>query len=282
MPDPTRRPFDALRRELTADAAAEVKGDIRPDPDRQTRTGAPEIVYGAGKTPDQVASALLALATANGRALATRCSADALAAAQRLTEDGWLVEPDPIAASVVIARPDAEAPAPGGPVGVIAAGTSDLRVAREIVVVLRELGCGVETVTDVGVAGLHRLVVPLERLIGEGVDVLIVVAGMDGALPSVVAGLVDVPVIGVPTSTGYGFGGDGTAALMAMLQSCAPGLTVVNIDNGVGAAIAAARIGRGRRADQSGRSRAPGASSSRRAASPGDRRRSATPRARLP
>lgn len=254
MPDLTRRPFDALRRELAAETTGEATGDIRPDPDRQTRTGAPEIVYGAGKTPDQVCAALVALATANGRALATRCSADALAAAQRLTEDGWLVEFDPVSASVVVAGQDAEAPIPAGSVGVVAAGTSDLRVAREIALVLRELGCGVGTVTDVGVAGLHRLVVPLERLIGEGVDVLIVVAGMDGALPSVVAGLVDVPVIGVPTSTGYGFGGDGTAALMAMLQSCAPGLTVVNIDNGVGAAIAASRIVRGRRADQSGRS----------------------------
>jgi NCAIR mutase (PurE)-related protein len=130
----------------------------------------------------------------------------------------------------------------GGTIGIVTAGASDVRPAAEAALIAREMGCAVEEVRDVGVAGLHRLVQPLERLIAAGVDAIVVVAGMDGALPSVVAGLVDVPVIGLPSPIGYGYGGQGEAALLAMLQSCATGLVVVNIDNGIGAGAAAARI----------------------------------------
>jgi NCAIR mutase (PurE)-related protein len=146
------------------------------------------------------------------------------------------------AATVIVASRGVEPPNTGGKVAVISAGSSDAPVAAEAALIAREMGCEVHEVRDVGVAGLHRLVEPLERVIAAGVDVIVVVAGMDGALPSVITGLVAVPVIGVPTSTGYGFGGDGTAALMTMLQSCAPGLTVVNIDNGVGGGATAALI----------------------------------------
>ncbi len=246
MPEPTSfRPFDDIRRALgdtTPDDDSEGRSLLRGDSGRRRRTGTPEIVYGAGKTPPQVVAALVQLAGGTGRAIATRCDPATLAAVGGLRDGDWLVEVDEASGVAVIAREMSALPAPSGLVGIIAAGTSDLRVAREIELVTREVGCDTRLVLDVGVAGLHRLVRPLEDLIGEGVDVLVVVAGMDGALPSVVAGLVRVPVIGVPTSTGYGFGGDGTAALMSMLQSCAPGLTVVNIDNGVGAAIAAARV----------------------------------------
>ena len=124
----------------------------------------------------------------------------------------------------------------------ISAGTSDIPVAEEAALMAEEMGCEVTCIYDVGVAGLHRLVAPLRELITRGTDAIIVAAGMDGALPSVVAGLVAVPVIGLPTSIGYGLGGKGVAALLAMLQTCAPGLTVVNIDNGVGAGITAAMI----------------------------------------
>ncbi|MFN3336117.1 MAG: nickel pincer cofactor biosynthesis protein LarB [Thermomicrobium sp.] len=131
----------------------------------------------------------------------------------------------------------------GGRVGILTAGASDRPAAEEAQLVAEELGCTVRVVHDVGVAGLHRLVPALEELIvAWDADVLIVAAGMDGVLPSVVAGLVDVPVIGLPTPIGYGFGGGGVAALQSMLQTCAPGLVVVNIDNGVGAAAAAAKI----------------------------------------
>jgi hypothetical protein len=132
-------------------------------------------------------------------------------------------------------------------VGILSAGTSDIPVAEEAALLCRELGCRVQTAYDVGVAGLHRLVEPLRAMLQDApVDVLIVAAGMDGALPSVVVGLVDVPVIGLPTSVGYGMGGGGVAALLGMLQSCTPGLAVVNIDNGIGAGALAARIARGK------------------------------------
>ena len=132
---------------------------------------------------------------------------------------------------------------PGGRVGVITAGTSDVPWAEEAALLCREMGCQVHTVYDVGVAGIHRLWEPLHLLLDEAqVDVLIVAAGMDGALPSVISGLVDVPVIGLPTSVGYGLGGKGEAALLSMLQSCAPGMAVVNIDNGIGAGAMAGLI----------------------------------------
>jgi len=158
----------------------------------------------------------------------------------------------------IVRDPGHKAPSQtGGRVGVITAGTSDQPVAEEATLVLREMGCSVTTAYDVGVAGLHRLFDPLRRLLGEAqVDVIIVAAGMDGALPSVVSGLVDVPVIGLPTSVGYGLGGQGEAAILTMLQSCSPGISVVNIDNGVGAAavagLIAVRCARARNASMQG------------------------------
>ena len=131
--------------------------------------------------------------------------------------------------------------------GLLTAGTSDIPVAEEAALVATHMGCRVERGYDVGVAGLHRLVEPLGRIMRSGAEVVVVVAGMEGALPSVVGGLVDVPVIGVPTSTGYGLGGDGTAALYSILQTCSPGVVAVNIDNGVGAGAFAALIARGHR-----------------------------------
>ena len=143
--------------------------------------------------------------------------------------------------STVVARvPGCCPPWTGGRIGVIAAGTSDLPVVDEARVIAEEMGCAVEVIADAGVAGLHRLFVPLRRLLDDGVGAIIVAAGMDGALPSVVAGLVPVTVIGLPTSVGYGR--DEQAVLMSMLQTGVPGLTVVNIDNGIGAGASAAMI----------------------------------------
>jgi NCAIR mutase (PurE)-related protein len=134
-------------------------------------------------------------------------------------------------------------PAPtGGRVVAISAGTSDLPILEEAVAVAREMGVAVKSFHDVGVAGLHRLAEPLEKLRVFDPDCVIVAAGMEGALPSVVSGLVAMPVIGLPTSTGYGLGGDGTAAILGMLGSCSPGLSVVNVDNGIGAGVTAALI----------------------------------------
>jgi NCAIR mutase (PurE)-related protein len=154
---------------------------------------------------------------------------------------------DPSAGVLSAHAPKYRPPEPGGCVGLLTAGTSDIPVAEEAALVISHMGCRIERGYDTGVAGVHRLLEPLKRMIESGADVLVVVAGMEGALPSVVAGLVDLPVIGVPTSTGYGLGGDGTAALYSILQSCSPGLVAVNIDNGVGAGAAAALIARRRR-----------------------------------
>ena len=244
------RPFDDLRRALTPEPRKTypaVAPTVQTDASRGVRTGVPEIVYGARKTVDQVVSALRALVAASGAALATRCSPEMLADVAAVLADGSLdVSTDPVAGVIEVRTMNASRLASQGLIGIVAAGTSDLPICREIELLTAFFGAGVRVVSDVGVAGLHRLVAPLESLMADEVDVLVVVAGMDGALPSVVTGLVDVPVIGVPTSTGYGFGGDGTAALMAMLQSCSPGLSVVNIDNGVGAAAAAWRVVRQR------------------------------------
>ena len=208
---------------------------------RQARTGMPEIVYAASKTTEHVLAIVGHILAAHGRVLVSRPlpeMVDALVASYgsdsvtRSTADRMLT----------IAMRARELPAHAGVVGIIAAGTSDLPAADEAAAICSELGCRVERVTDVGVAGLHRLFDPLAALLRIPVDVIIVAAGMDGALPSVVTGLVDVPVIGLPTAVGYGFGGMGQAALGTMLQSCAPGIAVVNIDNGVGAGAMAARI----------------------------------------
>jgi phosphoribosylcarboxyaminoimidazole (NCAIR) mutase len=147
-----------------------------------------------------------------------------------------------VARAIVASRPGTERRLGAGIVGILSAGTSDIPVAAEASLAAAEMGATVMEAWDVGVAGLHRLVLPLERFVTARTDVIVVAAGMDGALPSVVAGLVDIPVIGLPTSVGYGLGGGGVGALTTMLQSCAPGLVVVNIDNGIGAGTTAALI----------------------------------------
>jgi NCAIR mutase (PurE)-related protein len=209
----------------------------RVDIGRAARTGDPEVVYGAGKTPEQVAAILLRLAEAHpDRAvLATRLSAEAQAVVAATVPDAVL---DAIAGCATLGP----LPEPTGRVVVVSAGTSDGPVAAEAALTARVHGAGVEVVQDVGVAGLHRLLAVLPQL--EAADCLVVVAGMEGALASVVGGLVGVPIVAVPTSVGYVASLGGLAALLAMLNSCAPGVTVVNIDNGYGAGVAAARVAR--------------------------------------
>lgn len=239
-------PFDAIRRELdnhdnTVERPLEP-GAIRLDPSRATRTGIPEVVYAEYKTDEQIVESMQILAARSGRALAARCRPETLSAIRVACEPDLVVVIDDLSRTAVVADHAAVATSTGGKIGIVAAGTSDLPVAREAATMAAEMGCDVVAVNDVGVAGLHRLVRPLESLIATDVACIIVVAGMDGALPSVIAGLVDVPVIGLPTSVGYGYGGGGEAALGSMLQTCVPGLVVVNIDNGIGAGATAALI----------------------------------------
>ena len=216
-------------------------GHARPDLNRESRKGVPEVIYAGPKTPEQVLRIAASFVEARGRAIVSRATPEVQALLRERFAD-QLVEVSEISGMVVVRRPGQEVRRTGGKVAVITAGTSDLPVSEQAVIVAREMGCDVLTVTDVGVAGLHRLIAPLNEVLSAGVDVIVVAAGMDGALPSVVSGIVDVPVIGLPTSTGYGMGGNGVAALLSMLQTCAPGLTVVNIDNGVGAGATAGLI----------------------------------------
>jgi NCAIR mutase (PurE)-related protein len=213
------------------------------DVSRAARKGVPEVVYAEGKSVDQVVAITRRFLDHNPVVLCSRVS-DEQAAALAGAIDG-AVEHDPRSRVVVVRRADAPPPQVRGAVGVLAAGTSDVAVAGDAHVVGRQ---GVDLHGPDhrdGLAGLHRLSGPLEEMRAAGVGALVVAAGMEGALPSVVSGLVTVPVIGLPTSNGYGFGGRGEAALMGMLQSCSPGLAAVNIDNGVGAGATAALIARG-------------------------------------
>lgn len=215
-----------------ADDAARDLGFARVDLDRARRCGRPEVIYCPGKLPSEVAAVAFALRERNQSVLATRADAAQFEAVRALLPDAIFHER---ARCIVCGVPDTK-PGPWT-VGVLSAGTADLPVVEEAAMSLESFGRTVDRITDIGVAGLHRLLGELPRIRACGV--LIVVAGMEGALPSVIAGLVDRPVIAVPTSVGYGANLQGVSALLGMLTSCGSGVTVVNIDNGFGAACAA-------------------------------------------
>jgi NCAIR mutase (PurE)-related protein len=209
-------------------------GFARLDLDRAARTGTPEVVYAAGKTPAETVACLAALLDGGAPiAFATRVD-DATAAA---VLERWADAVVDDAARVVFVG---ELPEPEGEVLVLSAGTSDGPVAAEVAATLAALGVGCRRVDDVGVAGVHRVLAVSAEL--ARADAVVVVAGMDGALPGVVAGLTDRLVVAVPTSVGYGAAFEGLAPLLTMLTACAPGVVVVNIDNGFGAAVAAAKV----------------------------------------
>jgi pyridinium-3,5-biscarboxylic acid mononucleotide synthase len=212
-------------------------GHTRLDVHRELRCGSAEVVYGRGKTPEQIVEIALAVLEHHDRLLVTRASAEAAHSVLRAVPRAV----HHVASGALTVEP-ADAGEGEGLVLVVSAGTSDRAVAEEAVVTARIHGARVEELHDVGVAGLHRLLAHTEKL--QSAEALVVVAGMEGALPSVVGGLVDVPVIAVPTSVGYGASFGGLAALLAMLNSCATGVAVVNIDNGFGAGAIAARINR--------------------------------------
>ncbi len=220
---------------LTTDPT-ESLGFATVDHHRALRQGYPEVVFAPGKTPEQAVAIAERLAARGDGFLVTRAAVEHRAAlAQRFPN----AEVNPVARTVWL-PPDDPVPAAAGRILIVTAGTSDESVAEEAAVTARAMGNDIGRATDVGVAGLHRILSHGDALAGAAV--VIVVAGMDGALPSVVGGLVAVPVIAVPTSVGYGASFGGIAALLAMLNSCASGVTVVNIDNGFGAAVAASRI----------------------------------------
>jgi pyridinium-3,5-biscarboxylic acid mononucleotide synthase len=215
-------------------------GFARLDLERAARTGDPEVVYGEGKSPEHIVELLRRLNAAHPEraVLATRLSEPAMALLTTALPDTSV---DEVACACTLGP----MPTPRGRVAVVSAGTSDAKVAREAALTVAVFGATVDVINDVGVAGLHRVLGVRDRL--ADADCLIVVAGMEGALPSVVGGLTGVPLVAVPTSVGYGASFGGLAALLAMLNSCAPGVAVVNIDNGFGAGVFAARVARASR-----------------------------------
>ena len=226
----------ALALDDLAKAPFESLGFATVDHHRSLRQGFPEVIYGAGKAPDQIVAIAERIVEQDGGFLVTRVDALAVGA---LAARFHALQHNALARTAHL--PGAEAPPAGrGSILIVTAGTSDLPVAEEAAVTAAVMGNRVERLNDVGVAGIHRILSQKDALMSAAT--IIVVAGMDGALASVVGGLVRVPVIAVPTSVGYGAAFDGLAALLTMLNSCAAGVTVVNIDNGFGAAAAATRI----------------------------------------
>ncbi|WP_096206751.1 nickel pincer cofactor biosynthesis protein LarB [Candidatus Methanoperedens nitratireducens] len=218
----------------------ETLSDIaKVDTHRAKRTGIPEAIIADCKTCDEVVSIAQVHLKNEGRVIVTRASDEKYLALESLAKEMKLLIRSSRRAGVIsIGEPVDKT---GGRVGIVSAGTADIPVAEEARIIAEEMGCSVTAIYDVGVAGIHRLFPELTRLIVTGVDAIVVAAGREGTLPAIVSGLVDVPVIGVPVSTGYGAGGEGKAALLSMLQSCSV-LTVVNIDAGFVAGAFAARI----------------------------------------
>jgi NCAIR mutase (PurE)-related protein len=224
-----------IRRDVTIDGYEKVAEIAKLDTARLNRVGIPEVVLAEGKTTEDLVDIIEAQLKLEGRTVLTRVSAQQLEGLRRF-ELEWH---ERARIALIGKKPSVESPS--GTIGVVCAGTADIAVAEEARIVAEEFGCETIKSYDVGVAGIHRLYPELKKLLD--VDVLVVLAGREGALPTVIAGLTDIPVIGVPVSTGYGFGGAGEAALLAMLQSCSV-LAVVNVDAGFVAGAFAAKIAR--------------------------------------
>jgi pyridinium-3,5-biscarboxylic acid mononucleotide synthase len=228
------RPEEAMER--LANLPYEEAGFAKIDHHRRLRTGLPEVIYAAGKTPAQVGEIFFRMAAMGGNVLATRADEAAYAAVKALVPEAQYHS----VARIIELRQAQSANQSTGSLAVLCAGTSDLPVAEEAAVTAEVMGADVRRIYDVGVAGLHRLLAHRDEI--REAEVVIVCAGMEGALPSVVGGMVGAPVIAVPTSVGYGAAFAGIAALLGMLNSCSPNVSVVNIDNGFGAAYVASTI----------------------------------------
>ena len=223
-------------------ALEELGSMAKLDVSRELRKGIPEIIFAGGKTAKDVVGITLKMLEKNGRVIVSRCEDPHVDALAMNMPKGIEVEKCDRANMIILRKKGFAVAKTGGRVGLLTAGTSDIPVAEEAKLIAQEMGCKVFSSYDLGVAGIHRLVPSLKEMVSKDVDVIIVVAGREGALASVISGLVDVPVIGVPTSNSYGFGEKGLSALMAMLQSCSLGLAVVNIDGGVAAGAVATLI----------------------------------------
>ena len=228
---------------LRADMIERVGDLAQLDIFRKARTGVPEVVYAQNKDPQMVIEIINSFIKKNEYAIISRYTQEQLVLITKNFESkDYNIEVNELGKIIIIKEKSFNFGEKKGRVGIITAGSSDIPVAEEAKVIVKVMGCMVFTSYDVGIAGFHRIFTPLSEMIKNDVDVIIVCAGMEGTLPGVVAALVDVPVIGVPVSSGYGLGEKGMGALTTMLQSCSPGLVVVNIDNGFGAGASAALV----------------------------------------
>ncbi len=229
---------------LRANRIEEVGEFAKLDIFRKERTGIVEVIYAQHKTPEMVLDIITAFLEKNRFAIVSRYKEEQLNLIKRKYTDNefYQVEINDLAKLIIIKYKDFEFKKKGGIIGIITAGSSDIPIAEEAKIIAQSMGNEVLTSYDLGIAGIHRIFKPLSEMIQKGIHVIIVCAGMEGTLPGVVAALVDIPVIGVPVSSGYGLGEKGIGALTTMLQSCSPGLLVVNIDNGFGAGASAALI----------------------------------------
>ncbi|MHA2394566.1 MAG: nickel pincer cofactor biosynthesis protein LarB [Promethearchaeota archaeon] len=236
--------LEEAERLLKANHVEEVGDLAKLDIFRRTRTGTPEVIFAQSKTPQMIIDITKRFLQSKHYAIISRYNEDQK---NRLlesfsTSEEYDIDINELGKIIVLKKKSYNFPKKSGIVGVITAGSSDIPVAAEAKIIAEAMGCQVVTSFDVGIAGIHRLFEPLSDMVKKGVHIIIVCAGMEGTLPGVVAALVDVPVIGVPISSGYGMGEKGKGALVTMLQSCSPGLLVVNIDNGFGAGASAAII----------------------------------------
>jgi len=232
---------DEAERALKLNVIENVANLAKLDIGRELRRNIPEIIFAEGKAREDLVQICARMLEKNDRVIATRVSDEQMKALTKRLKH-FSKQTFPHAKAIVVRKGGRPRRRTGGKVGVLTAGTADLAVAEEAVMIAQEMGCEAYLEADAGVAGLHRLVQPLKSMLEKNIDCLIVVAGREGALPTVVAGLVDIPLVAVPTSSGYGYGGGGQAALMAMLQACSLGLSVVNIDSGIAAGVVAAQI----------------------------------------
>lgn len=228
---------------LRADMIERVGDLAQLDIFRKARTGVPEVIYAQNKDPQMVIEIIKSFIKKNEFAIISRYTQEQYVLITKNFESkDYNIEANELGKIIIIKEKSFNFVEKKGRVGIITAGSSDIPVAEEAKVIVKVMGCKVFTSYDVGIAGFHRIFTPLSEMIRNEVDVIIVCAGMEGTLPGVVAALVDVPVIGVPVSSGYGLGEKGMGALTTMLQSCSPGLVVVNIDNGFGAGASAAMV----------------------------------------
>ena len=236
--------IEEAERLLRANHVEEVGDLAKLDVFRKTRTGTPEVIFAQNKEPQMVIEIIKKFLQSKQYAIISRYNEDQKILIEKTFEkaENYDIDISELGKILVIKEKSYDFPKKRGIVGIITAGSSDIPVAVEAEVIAEVMGCKVITTYDVGIAGIHRIFTPLSEMIKKGVHIIIVCAGMEGTLPGLVAALVDVPVIGVPISSGYGMGEKGKGALITMLQSCSPGLLVVNIDNGFGAGASAAII----------------------------------------